>query len=112
MKKYLRIILNMIKMQGSALSILLFTSTAKPIVPYCITTQSVEASLLNWGRALKKALQSYDLPTKLVKWREMAADRNQWRAVCGSKIPSATKETPTSSRQDIWAELRYGTVPS
>jgi hypothetical protein len=26
-------------------------------------------------------------------------------AICGSKMPSATKETPTSSRQDIWAEL-------
>jgi hypothetical protein len=36
----------------------------------------------------------------------VAADRNQWRAVCGSKMPSATNETPTSSRQDIWAELR------
>jgi hypothetical protein len=41
----------------------------------------------------KKALQSNDLPTEFVKWREMAADRNQWRAICGSKIPSATKET-------------------
>jgi hypothetical protein len=28
------------------------------------------------------------------------------------KMPSAVKETPTSSRQDIWAELRYDTVPS
>jgi hypothetical protein len=46
------------------------------------------------------------------KWHGIAADRNQWRAVCGSKIPSATKETPTSSRKDIWAELRYGTVLS
>jgi hypothetical protein len=26
-------------------------------------------------------------------------------------MPSTTKETPTSSRQDIWAELRYGTAP-
>jgi hypothetical protein len=24
----------------------------------------------------------------------MAADRNQWRAICGSKMQSATKETP------------------
>jgi hypothetical protein len=50
---------------------------------------------------LKKALQSNDLPTEFVKWREMAADRNQWRAICDSKMPSATKETPTSSRHDI-----------
>jgi hypothetical protein len=42
----------------------------------------------------------------------LAADRNQWRAICGSKTPSTTKETPTSSRQDIWAKLRYGNVPS
>jgi hypothetical protein len=27
-------------------------------------------------------------------------------------MPSATKETPTSSRQDIWAKFRYGTAPS
>jgi hypothetical protein len=67
---------------------------------------------MNWGRTLKKALQRFDLPTEFVKWREMAADQNQWRAVCGSKIPSATKETPTSSRQDIRAVLRYGTIPS
>jgi hypothetical protein len=32
--------------------------------------------------------------------------------ICGSKMPSATKETPTSSRRDIWAKLRYGTVTS
>jgi hypothetical protein len=79
---------------------------------------------MNWGRtlkkalssllweSLKKALQNYDLSTEFVKWREMAADRNQWRADCGFKMPSATKETPTYSRQDIWAELRYGTVTS
>jgi hypothetical protein len=47
-----------------------------------------------------------------IKWREMAADRNQWRAICGSKTLSATKETPSSSRQDIWAKLQYSTVPS
>jgi hypothetical protein len=52
------------------------------------------------------------LPNEFVKWRGIAADRNQWRAVCGSKMPSATKETPTSSQEDIWAELRYGNVPS
>jgi hypothetical protein len=66
---------------------------------------------MNWGRTLRKVLQSYDLPIEFVKWREMAADRNQWRAICSSKMPSATKETPTSSRQDIRAELRYGTIP-
>jgi hypothetical protein len=67
---------------------------------------------MKWGRTLKKALQSFDLPTEFVKWRKMAADRNQWRAICGSKMPSATKETPTSSRQDIRVVLRYGTILS
>jgi hypothetical protein len=47
---------------------------------------------MNWGRALKMALLSFDLPTEFAKWRKIAADRNQWRAVCGSKMPSATKE--------------------
>jgi hypothetical protein len=67
---------------------------------------------MNWGRTLKNALLSNDLPTEFVKWRKMAADRNQWRSICGSKTPSTTKETPTSSSQDIWASLRYGDVPS
>jgi hypothetical protein len=30
-----------------------------------------------------------------------SSDRNQWRAVCGSKTPSTTKEALASSRQDI-----------
>jgi hypothetical protein len=46
---------------------------------------------MNWGQTLEKALQSNDLPTEFVKWREMAADRNQWRAICGSKTPSLQK---------------------
>jgi hypothetical protein len=49
---------------------------------------------MNWGRTLKKALQGYDLPTEFAKWREVTADRNQWRAHCSSKMPKATKETP------------------
>jgi hypothetical protein len=68
--------------------------------------------LMNWGRTLKKSLQNNDLPTEFVKWREMAPDRSHWRAICGSKTPRTTKETPTSSRQDNWAELRYGNLPS
>jgi hypothetical protein len=67
---------------------------------------------MKWGRNLKKALLCNHLSAAFFKRREITADRNQWRTVCGSVGPSATKETPTSSRQDIWAELRYGTVPS
>jgi hypothetical protein len=36
---------------------------------------------MNWGRILKKALESNDLLTEFFKWRKMAADRNQRRAV-------------------------------
>jgi hypothetical protein len=61
------------------------------------------------GPNSEMALQNYELPTDFF---QMAADRNQWRAVFGSKMPSATKEKSTSPRQDIWAELRYGTVQS
>jgi hypothetical protein len=53
---------------------------------------------MNLGRTLKKTLHSNDIPTEFVKWREMAADRNQWRAIGGSKMQSATNETPISSR--------------
>jgi hypothetical protein len=53
------------------------------------------------GPNSEKALQSNDLPTEFIKWRKMAADRNQWRAICGFKTPSTKKETPTFSRQVI-----------
>jgi hypothetical protein len=46
---------------------------------------------MNLGRILKKALQSNDLPTEFAKWREIVADQNQWRAICGSKMKSAKK---------------------
>jgi hypothetical protein len=46
---------------------------------------------MNWGRALKVALLSNDLPTEFGKWRGIAADRYLWRDICGSKMPSATK---------------------
>jgi hypothetical protein len=74
------------------------------------SSEKIKSSLL-W-ESLKKALQSNDLPTEFVKWREMAADQNQWRAICGSKTPSTSQELPTSPRQDIWAKPRYENVPS
>jgi hypothetical protein len=46
------------------------------------------------GPNLEKALLRNDLPTKFVKWREIAADQNQWRAIWGMNMPSATKKTP------------------
>jgi hypothetical protein len=58
---------------------------------------------MNWGRTLKKAILSNDLATEFLNG--VGLRRDQLRAVCGSEGPSATKETPASSRQDIWAEL-------
>jgi hypothetical protein len=73
------------------------------------------------GRTLKKALLSlpngarfwliaidgvlFAVPTEkgtsdFAKLREIPADRNRWRAVCGSNWSSATKETTTSPRQN------------
>jgi hypothetical protein len=45
---------------------------------------------------------------KFVKWRKMAADRNQWRAISGSKTPSATKETSISP--DMTSGLCFDTA--
>jgi hypothetical protein len=85
----------------------------KKILSSCVdNSRPLGCPQMNWGLILKKTFQSYDLRTEFTKWREILAGRIQWRAVCGSKMPIATKETPTSSRQDIWAELRYETAPS
>jgi hypothetical protein len=32
----------------------------------------------------QKGTSDNDLPTGFIKWCEIAAERNQWRAVCGS----------------------------
>jgi hypothetical protein len=61
---------------------------------------------------MKLALLNNDLANEIVKWGEISADRNERRAVCGSKMPIATTETRTSFRESVWAELRYGAVPS
>jgi hypothetical protein len=45
--------------------------------------------------------------TDFVQWRTAAADRDQWRVICGSKSRTQ-KETPNLSRRAIWDELRYG----
>ena len=66
---------------------------------------------MNWGRTLKKALLRNDLPSEFVKWRDIAADRSQWRVICGSSGTSGTQQTPdTTSRQAIWDKLRHGTT--
>ena len=45
---------------------------------------------MTWGRTLKKVLESVKIPTDFGQWRTAAADRDQWRAICGSK--SRTKK--------------------
>jgi hypothetical protein len=74
------------------------------------------------NRGKKKTNEENDLSIEFAKWRGISADRNQRRALFGSKISCATKapfSAPISlvrsfgSRgQDtkIWTELRYGTV--
>jgi hypothetical protein len=55
---------------------------------------------IKWCRTPKKALQSNDLPTESVKWREMAADRNQWRPERGRRVqvaPHAIQDDPRES---------------
>jgi hypothetical protein len=86
-------------------------ATSKILASWVDNPRPLGCPQLNWGRTLKKALQSNDLPTEFVKWRKIAADRSQWSAVCGSRMPSAKKETPTSSRQENWAKLRCGNAP-
>jgi hypothetical protein len=61
---------------------------------------SLSALLLS-PSTLITTVDFFDGQAEFASWRKMAADRNQWRAVCGSKMPSATKETPTSSREGI-----------
>jgi hypothetical protein len=47
----------------------------------------------------QEQILSNDLPTVFVKWREIAADRIN--GVLFAVLKDTTKETPTSSRQDI-----------
>jgi hypothetical protein len=52
---------------------------------------------MNWGRTLKKLFLKNGFSGDFVKRRENAADRNQWRAICGFKGPSVTKMRHQSS---------------
>lgn len=64
---------------------------------------------MTWGRTLKKALRSKDLPTEFVEWCKLAADRDRWRLVCGGSSKQPTTSAPSArNRQAIWAELRNG----
>jgi hypothetical protein len=49
---------------------------------------------MNFCRTLKKAFLSYHLPSEFVQWREIEADRNQWRALWGSKTQQMRHRSP------------------
>jgi hypothetical protein len=40
---------------------------------------------MTWGRSLKKALKSNDLPTDFGSWTAIAKDRMKWRAAVHAK---------------------------
>ncbi len=61
---------------------------------------------MRWGRTLKKALSSNELPTDFAAWHQLAADRCTWRQFCGGSASPTTNVT--KDRQAIWAELRIG----
>ena len=54
---------------------------------------------MTWGRTLKKALVQNNLPTDFKAWSSLAADRRQWRTVCGMKQPTSTEPPPPSTKQ-------------
>jgi len=62
---------------------------------------------MNWGRTLKKALRSKDLPTDFVAWRLIANDRARWRQICGGAMPRQATNHP-NNRQATWADIRNG----
>ena len=54
---------------------------------------------MNWGRTLKKALRSKDLPTGLVAWRLIANDHARWRQMCGGRCQGKQRPTQTTDKQ-------------
>ena len=60
---------------------------------------------MTWGRALKKALKSHDLPTDFSEWSELAADRRVWQQRIGARGPCPY---PPASIYDQWRELYDG----
>ena len=52
---------------------------------------------MTWGRSLKKALKSNDLPTEFGAWTAIAKDRVQWRAAIHAKDTPISKETHIST---------------
>ncbi len=58
---------------------------------------------MTWGRALKKALKRYDLPTNFEQWSTLAAYRKFWQQQIGIRAPCP--RPATNSIHDKWREL-------
>jgi hypothetical protein len=52
---------------------------------------------MTWGRSLKKALKSNDLPAEFGAWTAIAEDRVQWRAAVHAKDTPISKDTHIST---------------
>ena len=57
-----------------------------------------------WGRALNKALRAAGVPSTFTKRWDLAAYRDQWQVLCGTKA-GGTVHTPPKHPRDIWAQV-------
>ena len=60
---------------------------------------------MTWGRTLKKALVRNNLPGDSKTWSSLAADREHWRSVCGTKQRSPTQMPPPNNPRARWIAL-------
>jgi hypothetical protein len=68
---------------------------------------------MKWGRVLKKGLPINDLTwLRLLNGAKLRLIYINGVLFAVLECRVQQKETPASSRQDIWAELRCGVVPS
>ena len=58
-----------------------------------------------WGRTIKKALVRSNLPGDFKAWSSLAADREHWRSVCGTKQHCPTHMPPPNTPQARWIAL-------
>ena len=60
---------------------------------------------MTWGRTIKKALVRNNLPGDFKAWSSLAADREHWRSVCGTKQHSPTHMPPPNTPRARWIAL-------
>ena len=66
---------------------------------------------MTWGRTPNKAPRAAGVSSTFTKWRDLAAYRDQWRALCGAKA-RGTVHAPPKHPCDIWAQVVDGPLPS